>query len=283
MNYLLLLTSVVSVVIRNSIFNGFAVKNMKTRRDNLRFNGVMYIFCFVAYSIMAIQKEISLGTILMGCVYGIMTVLFNMSTIQALSLGPMHITSLITTSSMIIPTVFGTFLAREPFSTVKLLFLLLLIGCIFLGTAQKHSNSIGKNWGWYCLAAFLSSGMLGVLQKLHQVSNFGEERAGFLGAGFLCAFLLTGVSSLGKKQKLSLTVKHYLAAIGCGACVFVVNYLTMVLVAVIPSQVFFPAMNGGAILLTAVSSVLLFKEPITRRQLIGLCGGIGALICICVM
>lgn len=283
MYYALLLLSITVVMIRNSIFNGFAVKSMKTQYDNLKFNEIMYFFCAVAYFIMAIGSSISVMTVLLGCIFGVVTVVFNMSTIKALSAGPMHITTLITTSSMIIPTIFGTLVSQERMSVLKMIFLVVLIGFIFLGTSQKKGTTINKLWIVYCFLAFLSSGMLGVLQKIHQISAFHQQRFGFLAAGFICAALCTSLISHQGEKQIKFNAKYKWVALGCGACVFVVNYLTMTLLPIIPSQVFFPVMNGGSILLTSVSSLIIFKEQITKRQLIGLCGGVLALVCICVL
>ena len=51
----------------------------------------------------------------------------------------------------------------------------------------------------------------------------------------------------------------------------------------LPSQLFFPVVNGSAIILSSVMSVLLFKEKLTKRQVVGLLGGIISLVAICLV
>jgi multidrug transporter EmrE-like cation transporter len=61
------------------------------------------------------------------------------------------------------------------------------------------------------------------------------------------------------------------------------NFINLKLSGMLPSQLFFPLINGSAIVLSSLVSVLLFKEKLTRRQTIGLVGGIASLIAICLI
>ena len=61
------------------------------------------------------------------------------------------------------------------------------------------------------------------------------------------------------------------------------NYLNLKLSGLIPSQLFFPLINGSTIVLSALLSVAVFKERLNKKQIIGLCGGILSLIAICLV
>lgn len=61
---------------------------------------------------MLLKESLSLFTVLLGIVFGVMTALHNVYNMQALSTGPMNITLMITTSSTIIPTLSGVFFAQ---------------------------------------------------------------------------------------------------------------------------------------------------------------------------
>jgi multidrug transporter EmrE-like cation transporter len=82
---------------------------------------------------------------------------------------------------------------------------------------------------------------------------------------------------------LNFTKKHLAFALVCGICTFGMNFLNLKLSGLLPSQLFFPIVNGSAIILSSVMSVLLFKEKLTKKQIIGLCGGIVSLIAICLV
>ena len=74
---------------------------------------------------------------------------------------------------------------------------------------------------------------------------------------------------------LSFTIFAYgvcVIAIGlvCGVCTFAMNFINLKLSGLLPSQLFFPLVNGSAIVLSAIMSVVLFRERLTKRQTVPL-------------
>ena len=69
----------------------------------------------------------------------------------------------------------------------------------------------------------------------------------------------------------------------CGVCIFGMNFLNLRLSGLLPSQLFFPVVNGSAIVLSSLFSVLLFKERLTKKQIVGLLGGLLCLVAICLV
>jgi multidrug transporter EmrE-like cation transporter len=61
------------------------------------------------------------------------------------------------------------------------------------------------------------------------------------------------------------------------------NYINLKLSGLLPSQLFFPLINGSAIILSSLSSVFIFKESLSKKQVVGLVGGILSLIAICLV
>ena len=57
----------------------------------------------------------------------------------------------------------------------------------------------------------------------------------------------------------------------------------LILSGILPSQLFFPLINGSTIVLSSLVSVLVFKEKLTARQTVGLVGGILSLCAICIL
>jgi multidrug transporter EmrE-like cation transporter len=47
-----------------------------------------------------------------------------------------------------------------------------------------------------------------------------------------------------------------------------------------PGIIFFPIVNGGVIILSALSAILLFRERLPKMQLIGLIAGIISVLCL---
>ena len=162
--------SISSMVVQNSIFNHVCKKNLTTDRHVYKYNMYVYLMCIVLFGAFLFGESISLYTIILGFVFGVVTALSNFYKMRALSDGPMHITLLVTTSSMIIPTMSGVFFG-EVFSLPKLALVIVLIFFIYLSISNKGEGKVNKKWILYCTLAFVFQGSIGVLQKIHQTSS----------------------------------------------------------------------------------------------------------------
>ncbi|MBP3703848.1 MAG: EamA family transporter [Lachnospiraceae bacterium] len=131
--------------------------------------------------------------------------------------------------------------------------------------------------------AFVFQGIIGIIQKIHQSSSHKNELMIFLAVAFLFSCIFSGVISKGGKSEFKFSKTEYTFAVICGVCTFLMNYINLKLSGLIPSQIFFPLVNGGAIILTSIVSVVIFKEKMNKQQLIGLIGGLVSLILICLL
>jgi len=272
--------SISSMVLQNCLFNNICKKELATNDHIYRFNMTMYAVCIVLFGIGALGGQVSFFTIVLGFLFGVITALSNFYKMCALTSGPMHITLLVTTSSMIIPTMSGVFFG-EKFSFLKLILVVILIGFIFLSFDKTDNKKINGRWLFFCVLAFLFQGSIGVLQKIHQFSEYKGELNGFLFVTFICSLIYSRIRAQKSYRELSFRKKHIIFAIMCGVCTYIMNFLNLRLSGLLPSQLFFPLINGSAIILSALMSVFLFKEHLSKKQLIGLCGGIVSLIAIC--
>ena len=277
-----IMTSVATMVLQNCLFNHTCKTKLKTQKHINRFNITVYSVCFLLFGLLLLKEEISGFTVLLGFLFGVVTALSNLFKMLSLSTGPMNITLLVTTSSMIIPTMSGIFFG-ETFSLAKLCIVLLLIGFIYLSVSKQKHTKASKKWLLFCILAFLFQGAIGVIQKIHQTSTYKTEVSGFLFIAFVCAILFCVFRSRGSEAKISLDKKAVLIGLICGGCTFGMNYINLKLSGILPSQLFFPLINGSAIVLSSIASVIIFKERLSKKQTIGLIGGIISLIAICLV
>ncbi len=270
-------------VVQNCIFNKVCKKELSTNKHIYKYNTYVYLMCILLFGAMVIKENISLFTIMMGIILGVTTALTNLYKMKSLANGPMHLTLLVTSSSMIIPAMSGIFFG-EAFSIAKLCIVITLIGFIYLSLGSHGDNKINKKWIIYCLIAFITQGTIGVLQKIHQTSAHRGEINGFLFVSFICS-LIYCITMLkhNNTERITISKKNIIMAIICGLCVYFNNYLNLMLSGILPTQIFFPLINGSAIVLSCILSVIMFKEHLTKRQFIGLCGGIASLIAICIV
>jgi len=274
--------SISSMVLQNCLFNNICKKELTTNDHIYRFNMIMYTVCIALFGIAFLGGQVSFFTVALGLLFGVVTALSNFYKMRALNAGPMHITLLVTTSSMIIPTMSGVFFG-EKFSLLKLIFVVFLIGFIYLSFNKTDDKKTNKKWFSFCVLAFLFQGSIGVLQKIHQFSEYKGELNGFLFVAFICSLVYSRIRTGKSYRELGFRKKHIMFAIVCGVCTYIMNFLNLKLSGLLPSQLFFPLVNGSAIVLSSLMSVLIFKEKLSKKQLIGLCGGILSLIGICIV
>jgi multidrug transporter EmrE-like cation transporter len=278
----LILLSVSSMVLQNGLFNFITKKKLKNALDINSFNIFIYSVCALTFGILMLIGSVSVYTVGLGLLFGIVTAFSNYYKLLALSCGPMHLTLLFTTSSMIIPTMSGVFFG-ENFSIAKLLIAFVLVGFLYLSFEKTGNAAIGGKWFMFCVLAFLLQGTIGLLQKIHQSSVYKDETGAFLFVAFVCALVYSFIRTKGAFHPSRLGKKQVIIGLVCGACTFAMNFINLKLSGQLPSQLFFPLVNGSAIVLTSLMSLLVFKEKLSNKQRIGLVGGILSLIAICLV
>lgn len=272
-----------ATVVQNVLYNTVSKTSLKEKGDSYYFNIFGYLVCVILFGIMSFSTGISLYTFLMGILFGVCILLSSVFKMQALKEGPMHITILVTTASMIIPTLSGTVIFNEPLSIPKLIFVAILIFFIYLSISAPKEENTGYSFKWaiLCIVTFVFLGAIGVIQKLHQSSPYKGEASSFLAVAFVCSIIFAVVMSKKQKTTKNQGRRFYIISLACGLCYFTMHYLNLKLSGIMPSQILFPVVNGSAVILSSVASVVFFKEQITKRQLTGLIGGLLSLICIC--
>ena len=112
-------------------------------------------------------------TLLLGTVFGTVTALSAVFNLKALHIGPMSYTTVLVTSSMLVPTLAGRIGWGEQVSFLQYTGIVLMLISIALSTDKhKGNNTVSARWLAYCMAAFAMTGMIGVLQKIHQTSPY---------------------------------------------------------------------------------------------------------------
>ena len=283
MTYLLLSVSMLSMVLQNGIFNSVSKSSLKDKADRFYFNSYTYLICFLLFLLLAFSGSFSIYSLGLGLLFGAVTMLSGYYKLSALSKGPMHITTLITSASMIIPAMSGAMFFGERFSVGKAFAIILLIFFIYISLKKDNNTNFCKGWFVCIVLAFLFQGAIGILQKIHQTSSHKNELVLFLGVAFLFSFAFSMYLAKREKNIYEFKKKEYIFAIICGVCTFAMNYINLKLSGLIPTQLFFPLVNGSSIILTALVSIFIFKETVTKHQVVGLAGGLLSLVLICIL
>ena len=289
----ILLTVSLVAALGGSIF-----KKLYTNRDSRLSGSFAYtaVGCLVAAAVLFAWGgfgKASLFTVLLGVLFGAVTALQGVTNMAALQVGPLSYTTVIISFSTLISALSGVLFFGESIGLWQIIGMVLMLASFALAnggeTGEKRAN---LRWLLLCVVAFLATGAIGVMQKIHQSSAFKEELNAFLVIAFGVSASLSGVVALLLRKKESGSEENrndrggmmllILLMLISGVCVAVNNKLNLYLSGVIDSVIFFPVVNGGGLVLTTLASLLIFKERLRTKQWIGILLGIASVLCLCV-
>ncbi len=204
--------------------------------------------------------------------------------ISALSCGPMSLTLLIQSYSLLLPTFYGILFLNETAGATFWIGIALLALCLFLTYFDKNGigEKISLKWGIYVTLAFLGNGMCSVIQKMQTTEQGTAYQNEFM---ILALAMITvcfaAVGLVREKKELSPFLKRgwYWGAL-CGIFNGGVNFGVLILADQMPASVQFPLISAGSIIAAALFSQFLYKEHLTPRQWVGFCVGILSVVCL---
>ena len=237
----------------------------------------------------------SVFTIVLGVAFGAVTALQGITNIAALQVGPMSYTSVIISFSTLLSALSGVMFFDESLGWAQIVGMVLMLASFVLAAkSDGDEKKVNLKWLFLCLIAFVATGGIGVMQKVHQSSEYRDELNAFLIIAFvssavLCAFFAALMKRresrfADEKEKKNGKRQVWLLLgimIASGACVAVNNKFNLYLSGVMDSAVFFPIVNGGGLVLTTLAAVLLFKEKLSTKQWIGVVLGIASVVFLC--
>ena len=282
----LIVLSVFSNVLNDGLKNYVGKSSSKNENLVKKFQLLAFFVCFLICAVLAFFESPSIYSFLLGILFGMMTFVSTHFLILAMAVGPMHITILIATTSMLIPTLSGVLFFGESFSIYKFIAIAMLIVFLYCASSGKKGGAFNWKWLLYCGINFLTGGTIGVIQKVHQNSAHREEFYFFLASAFLVSTLIP-LFMMGKQKEKregeKISLKLLCIAAISGLCVFAQYAINTKLSGVLPSQLFFPVINGTNVVFGSVVAVVVFKEKMTKKQIVGMVGGMLSLIGICIL
>ena len=236
---------------------------------------------------------VSLFTLLLGILFGVVVATQGVMTLKAIEIGPMSYTTVIVSFSTLISALSGVAFFGESITIWQIIGMVFML-VSFVFAVEKDEEKRKASWRWltFCLIAFFCCGGIGLMQKIHQSSAYKDELNAFLVIAFATSFLLMSVLSIvtSKKSKIPMFARTDLGKLDFVAIVIpillgvmsAINHkLNLYLSGVIPSAVFFPIVNGGGLVLATLAAVVLFRERISVRQWIGVGVGVASVIFLC--
>ena len=230
-------------------------------------------------------------SIFWAVIFAVIMIPYYMIGIKVLSLGSVAVYSMfMMLGGMLVPFFYGIIFLNEEVSIGKILgtvMLTLFIVLQALGQKTQGGEEKKKSKGKYlffilCMIIFFINGMTGVIAKAHSISDGAVDEMSFtvmycsLTAIISFVILLCSLSKNGKENlktvKLALKPRSLLIMALLGAAAYGGNFLQLLAADKVPASVQFPLVSGGVIVLSALVSVLIFREKISRREWISVAG-----------
>lgn len=254
-----------------------------------RFNFYQNIFCFLSilliYLFSGTKFSFSVFSVLLGAALAVANILSLEGLLQAQACGSFAYTSVIVALSAIIPSMSGSVLFGEKVTVSQFAGIGLMIICIILspGNDGGERRAVNLKWLLFCTVAFVFSGAVGVVQKIHQNNAAHKaEMPALLLTCFFVSFALSGIRLITERGRMKksgeslnkLTLAVLLFPAVSGLCFAFPHTINLFLSGRLASVVFFPTINLCPMLLTMLYAVFGFKERLTAKQWAGIAVGI---------
>lgn len=220
----------------------------------------------------------NIQTLIYGSVFGIFLYLATWSGISALVCGPMALTSMLASFSLIIPCIYGICFLNEPCTLFTVIgFLLLAIAFILISTKRKNDKNISVKWLILTITTTVANGICSVILKLHQIHFPGQYKNEFMMFAYIVAsimFLVALLIRLPKKKVNYFDIKGAAAGLANGGA----NFLTIFLASMEDASIMFPVISALTAVTVLGAGKFIFKEKLTVFQIIGFVLGIASVV-----
>ena len=275
MEYLFLFITAAGVTFQNIMTKQF---NTKVKVVNSYFySSIVSFFAMIFFVISAggklhFTKELFPYSITCAVLFGIML----HANLKALKYGPMSITSLISSIALVVPTLFGIIVLNDPIGPLKYIGILFLVFALVMINLKKEDDKrFSPKWIIFATLLFFSNGLISIIQKVQQMAFDGEYKNEFMLCAFFIVFVLFFVMGLrvqGDKKKMLCECVKYAAPVGLANGLG--NFLVLVLTAVLPTAILFPAISAVSMVLTFILALIVFREKLSKAQTIGYISGV---------
>ncbi len=205
----------------------------------------------------------------------------NVASSFAVACGPLSLTALAGSYSLLIPTFYGLIFLGDSVSFGLIPGLVFLVISLFLINKTDENTVISFRWIIFAILSFVGNGMCSTVQKMQQVVYGDTYQNEFMIIALALSALVLGICALfseGSGIKTYAKKGWYYIVIG-GVANGIVNLLVMLLNnRNFPVSLLFPIVSAGGIIITYFVSKWIYKEQLSKAQLVGFAFGVVAVV-----
>ena len=245
------------------------------------FSGILTLvsslfFLFISGFKLDITAEMLIYALLLSTAYFFGVIFSHLSLLT----GPLSITSLVNSFAMIVPMAVGIIFYNEPLTlTLALGFTALAISLVLIN-AQKSEEKLSLKWLIYVAFAFFGNGMFSVILSLCQRRLGGGIDNQIMAISmFISAVVIIGISLVKERREIKTAFRHgWHRATATGALNGGANLCSLLLMRIMNISLMSPISSGGAVVLSSLVGVFVYKEKLSARQYAGIVFGTLAVV-----
>ncbi len=218
-------------------------------------------------------------TFMYSIFYALFVLISMWAGLRAYATGPLAITTMIMSFSLIVPCAFGIIALDEKLSVFGIIGLVLLFCSIVIINAKKQNDKKASvKWFIYTITTMISDGCGAVVKKLHQVAFPNQHMIEFMfysmGIAAIAFVIIMLAKHKPKTSKELVDVKGIFSGVANG----VSSYIQLYLASVENLTVMAPIIAVLNMLMSLAWGKVFFKEKLTANQIIGFCIGIASIV-----
>ena len=279
-------------IVLSSVTQSLSAKLYHRRScDAAAFNLIKAVTALLLFVLMAISGfQFHMPTLLWGLFYGACQCTSMYAGYKALCLGPMALTSMLVSFSVVIPLLWGLTVGEESLRPSGLFGLILLLLSMILVNADRLSKRRGHAGGhvtkgrygvWPLLVGltFLCNGACSILQKQHGMRYPDAYTREFMLFAMLVCAVFFSVTALAKNTLRGIgKIKGKRFGALAGVAMGLSGFFTLSLAGLENASVLFPMISGGTMLGVLLFGRFLLKEKLKINHYAALLFGIAAVV-----
>ena len=258
--------------------------------NNIFFIGLVVLILIAVVGLPVAENP---ATYIYSLVFGVVWVVAILFFTLGMSMGPTGMVMLFFNFGIIIPIIADLTILGTQARLFQIVGLVLLFVSFYIGNRplDGEKKNISFRFIAVCITSLVFNGLIMATAKLHQGAMPGIDVEAFVIYGFIVSVIVSVIcfvfchikQSRKEKEKISYlymfkSPKYYLSVVGSSTTTALGNIWMLVIASQVPAAIQFPLMNGGASIVTAILSIMLFKEKFTKRMAVVFIIGIAALI-----